>query len=74
MVMVCLQVIGEDSIVIAAGAQGNFELNAMRPIIINNVLHSAPRPGRRVRESCERSALRAPTSTPRGSLTTLGDR
>jgi fumarate hydratase class II len=41
MVMVCLQVIGEDSIVVAAGAQGNFELNAMCPIIINNVLHSA---------------------------------
>jgi fumarate hydratase class II len=41
MVMVCLEVIGEDSIVAAAGAQGNFELNAMRPIIINNVLHSA---------------------------------
>jgi fumarate hydratase class II len=41
MVMVALQVIGEDSIVAAAGAQGNFELNAMRPIIINNVLHSA---------------------------------
>ena len=41
MVMVCLQVIGEDSIVASAGAQGNFELNAMRPIIINNVLHSA---------------------------------
>ncbi|HYY47152.1 MAG TPA: class II fumarate hydratase, partial [Thermoplasmata archaeon] len=36
MVMVCLQVIGEDSIVAAAGAQGNFELNAMRPIVINN--------------------------------------
>jgi fumarate hydratase class II len=41
MVMVCLQVLGEDSIVASAGAQGNFELNAMRPIIINNVLHSA---------------------------------
>jgi fumarate hydratase class II len=41
MVMVCLQVMGEDSIVAAAGAQGNFELNAMRPIIINNLLHSA---------------------------------
>jgi fumarate hydratase class II len=40
-VMVCLQVIGEDSIVASAGAQGNFELNAMRPIIINNVLHIA---------------------------------
>jgi fumarate hydratase class II len=39
MAMVCLQVLGEDSIVASAGAQGNFELNAMRPIIINNVLH-----------------------------------
>ncbi len=41
MVMVCLQVLGEDSIVAMAGSQGNFELNAMRPIVINNVLHSA---------------------------------
>jgi fumarate hydratase class II len=41
MVMVCLQVVGEDSIVASAGAQGNFELNTMRPIIINNVLHCA---------------------------------
>jgi fumarate hydratase class II len=41
MVMVCLQVLGEDGIVAAAGSQGNFELNAMRPIIINNVLHAA---------------------------------
>jgi fumarate hydratase class II len=39
MAMVCLQVLGEDSIVASAGAQGNFELNAMRPIIIDNVLH-----------------------------------
>ena len=29
MVMVALQVIGEDSIVASAGAQGEFELNAM---------------------------------------------
>ena len=41
MVMVCIQVIGEDCSVAFAGSQGNFELNAMRPIIINNVLHSA---------------------------------
>jgi fumarate hydratase class II len=40
-VMVALQVIGEDAIVAAAGAQGNFELNTMRPLVINNVLHSA---------------------------------
>jgi fumarate hydratase, class II len=41
MVMVCIQVIGEDNAVAVAGSQGNFELNTMRPIIINNVLHSA---------------------------------
>ncbi len=50
MVMVCLQVIGEDSIVASAGAQGNFELNAMRPIIISNVLHSA----RILGDACEK--------------------
>ncbi|MDD2876776.1 MAG: class II fumarate hydratase [Acidiphilium sp.] len=40
MVMVCIQVIGDDNAVAFAGSQGNFELNAMRPIIINNVLRS----------------------------------
>lgn len=41
MVMVCIEVIGEDTAVAFAGSQGNFELNAMRPVIINNFLHSA---------------------------------
>jgi fumarate hydratase class II len=41
MVMVCIEVIGEDNAVAFAGSQGNFELNAMRPIIINNVLRCA---------------------------------
>jgi fumarate hydratase, class II len=40
MVMVCIQVLSEDAAVALAGSQGNFELNAMRPIIINNFLHS----------------------------------
>jgi fumarate hydratase, class II len=40
-IMVCIQVIGNDNVVAIAGSQGNFELNAMRPIIINNVLHSS---------------------------------
>ena len=39
MLMVCIQVIGEDTAVAFAGSQGNFELNAMRPIVIWNVLH-----------------------------------
>jgi fumarate hydratase, class II len=41
MVMICIQVIGEDNAVAFAGTQGNYELNTMRPIIINNFLHSA---------------------------------
>jgi fumarate hydratase class II len=41
MVMVCIQVLAEDTAIAFAGSQGNFELNAMRPVIINNFLHSA---------------------------------
>jgi fumarate hydratase class II len=41
MVMICIQVMGNDTAVAFAGSQGNFELNAMRPVIINNFLHSA---------------------------------
>jgi fumarate hydratase class II len=50
MIMVCIQVIGEDNAVAFAGCQGNFELNAMRPIIINNFLHSA----RILGDACEK--------------------
>jgi fumarate hydratase class II len=41
MIMVCIQVIANDTAVAFAGSQGNFELNTMRPIVIRNVLHSA---------------------------------
>jgi fumarate hydratase, class II len=40
-VMIAIQVIGDDCAVAFAGSQGNFELNAMRPVIINDFLHSA---------------------------------
>lgn len=40
-VMVCIQVLADDTAVAFAGSQGNFELNTMRPIVIQNVLHSA---------------------------------
>ncbi|MGI9377894.1 MAG: class II fumarate hydratase [Tsuneonella suprasediminis] len=40
MVMIAIQVIGEDTATAFAGSQGNFELNAMRPIVVNNLLHS----------------------------------
>ena len=48
--VICIQVIGEDTCVAVAGSQGNFELNAMRPIIINNFLHSA----RILADGCEK--------------------
>jgi fumarate hydratase class II len=41
MVMVCIQVVADDTAIAFAGSQGNFELNAMRPVIIGNFLHSA---------------------------------
>ncbi len=50
MIMVCIQVIGEDNAVAFAGSQGNFELNTMRPVVINNFLHSA----RILGDACEK--------------------
>ena len=41
MLMVAIQVIGSDVAVTMGGAEGNFELNAFRPILISNYLHSA---------------------------------
>jgi fumarate hydratase, class II len=41
MVMVCTQVLADDTAVAFAGGQGNFELNTMRPLVISNVLRSA---------------------------------
>jgi len=38
--MVCAQVIGNDTAVTLAGASGNFELNVMLPVIARNVLES----------------------------------
>ena len=41
MLMVCIQIISSDVAVTMGGAEGNLELNAFRPILINNYLHSA---------------------------------
>lgn len=38
--MVCAQVIGNDSACSIGGMSGNFELNAFKPLIIRNTLHS----------------------------------
>ena len=49
-VMIGVQVFGNDTAVSFAGSQGNFELNAMRPVIIKNFLHSA----RILADGCEK--------------------
>jgi fumarate hydratase, class II len=40
MMMVCAQVIGNDAVITWAGANGNFELNVMMPVMAHNLLES----------------------------------
>jgi fumarate hydratase, class II len=40
MIMVCIQVMGNDTAVAVAGSRGNLELNVCKPVIIHNVLGS----------------------------------
>jgi len=40
MIMVCIQVMGNDAAVAVAGSRGNLELNVCKPVIIHNVLHA----------------------------------
>ena len=40
LIMVCMQVIGNDTTITLAGASGNFELNVCKPVIIYNLLQS----------------------------------
>jgi fumarate hydratase, class II len=72
MVMVCIQVLADDGAIAFAGSQGNFELNTMRPIVINNFLHSA----RILGDACE--AMRVfcieGTELDRGRIAELVDR
>ena len=41
MLMVAIQAIASDVAVTMGGAEDNFELNAFRPVLISNYLHSA---------------------------------
>ena len=40
MIMVCIQVLGNDAAIGIAGSRGNLELNVCKPVIIHNFLHS----------------------------------
>ncbi|WP_419730896.1 class II fumarate hydratase [Lichenicola sp.] len=58
-VMIAIQVLGDNSAVGFAGSQGNFELNTMRPIIVNAFLHSA----RILGDGCEKFRLHSVEGT-----------
>jgi fumarate hydratase class II len=49
MTMVCAQVIGNDMAVAVGGAQGHFQLNVFKPLIVHNVLNSV----RLLADACE---------------------
>jgi fumarate hydratase class II len=53
LMMISIQVMGNDAAVAFAGSQGNFELNTMRPVVIHNFLHSA----RILADGCEKFRL-----------------
>jgi fumarate hydratase class II len=40
MIMVCIQVMGNDAAIAVAGSRGNLELNVCKPVMIHNFLHS----------------------------------
>jgi len=40
LIMVCIQVMGNDAAIAIAGSRGNLELNVCKPVIIHNFLHS----------------------------------
>jgi fumarate hydratase class II len=40
LIMVCIQVFGNDAAVAMGGSRGNLELNVTKPVMIHNVLHS----------------------------------
>lgn len=40
MLMICMQVMGNDMAVGIAASRGNFELNVYKPMIVHNILHS----------------------------------
>ena len=50
LMMISIQVMGNDAAVAFAGSQGNLELNTMRPVVIHNYLHSA----RILADGCEK--------------------
>lgn len=40
LMMICIQVMGNDTVITFAGSQGNLELNVFRPLVIHNLIQS----------------------------------
>ncbi|MEY2497321.1 MAG: fumarate hydratase, class [Verrucomicrobiota bacterium] len=57
LMMVCAQVIGNDTCVTWAGANGNFELNVMMPVMAHNLLESIRLLGNVVDAFCEKCVI-----------------
>jgi len=58
LVMVCAQVIGNDSVITVAGQSGNFELNVMLPVVAHNLLESINILANAVRNQADRSVAK----------------
>ena len=58
LVMVCTQVIGNDSAITVAGQSGNFELNVMLPVVAHNLLESIDILANAVRNQADRSVAK----------------
>jgi fumarate hydratase, class II len=54
MMMVCAQVIGNDAVITWSGANGNFELNVMMPVMARNLLESIRLLGNAIDAFCEK--------------------
>src|SRR5262249_27776227 len=70
MTMVCVQVFANDLAVALGAAQGNFELNVFKPVIIHNFLHSVRLLAdacRSFREHCVEDNPQRPGITPNKS-------
>jgi fumarate hydratase class II len=57
LMMVCAQVIGNDSCITWSGANGNFELNVMMPVMAHNLLESIRLLGNVVDAFCEKCVI-----------------
>ena len=69
MIMVCIQVMGNDTATSIAGARGNLELNVNKPLMIFNFLHSVRLLGDACRSFRDSASTGSSPTTSRSSTT-----